>query len=519
MDNNDLNNNASPPPENLFEAGRNAGYADGRRDGYNAGYNAGFKNGYSAGFEDARRTVIPGSAGAQVQVQEVAPVQVQEGAAVASNAAVQPVPVRQVKAMTSLPPVDQVPVKVRKIRSAYSRAGLGLVAFSKFYELLATVLLFIGAGLVMIPYAKTFLDSFSTFDRSSPSALLNDIVEWFKPILSSPTGTLLAIAYAVASALGIAAALLILRLILSNRHYEPIQKARLPFGSWLAVIFICFFVWVAGILVGNFTEMFVPGGESSMEELVELLGWRILPFYAYAMFGAPVFEELACRKLLCDRLHKYGQWPAAVISGLLFGLLHGNSGQFFLAFFIGIVFACVYMKTGKIIHTILLHFMINTVATVPDVLYLAGIDLGWYFYIGLGGLALVGLICLLACRKSRVFDLTRMPVENPSRHVFANRGMLIAVIAGTVSIVVTGVYTTCLNALAYGPLQLLNLISVALVIVAVLIAVSAVSKMGTAAPAIDETGAAPGAPDTAAVQEVAQEPVPESVPEYTAPEA
>ena len=475
MDNNNPNVTAPPSPEDIYKSGHSAGYADGRRDGYAAG----FQNGYSAGFEDGKRALNAGGGSPAVTPVRAATAGAVPFAAPSSGAASSgAVPFAAVRPMTALPPAEkEVPVRIKKIRSAYSRAGLGLVAFSRFYQYAASFLLMVAAGVIMIPYLRSFLDAFSKFDKSSPGALLNDMVEWFKPLLGSSLGTLLAIAYAVASALGIAAALLILRLILSNRHYEPIKKERLPFGTWVAVVFICFFVWVAGIFVGNFTEMFFPPEESAMESLVNLLGWRMLPFYAYAMFGAPVFEELACRKLLCDRLHKYGQWPAAVISGLLFGLLHGNSGQFFLAFFIGIVFACVYMKTGKIIHTMLLHFMINTVATVPDILHLAGIDLGWYFYIGLGVLALIGLIVLIACRKSRVFDLTRMPAENPASHVFANRGMLIAVIAGTVSIVATGIYTTCMNALAYGPLQLLNLISVALVIVAVLVAVSAVSKM------------------------------------------
>lgn len=75
---------------------------------------------------------------------------------------------------------------------------------------------------------------------------------------------------------------------------------------------------------------------------------------------APVMEELMFRKLLIDRVVPFGQRLAVVISGVSFGLFHGNFYQFFYACSLGMIFAYLYSSTGKIRYSIALHMMINT---------------------------------------------------------------------------------------------------------------------------------------------------------------
>ena len=74
---------------------------------------------------------------------------------------------------------------------------------------------------------------------------------------------------------------------------------------------------------------------------------------------APIFEELVFRKLFIDRTVKYGEKVAVIMSGVMFGLFHGNFEQFFYACFLGMFFAYVYIRTGKIVYTMILHFMVN----------------------------------------------------------------------------------------------------------------------------------------------------------------
>lgn len=79
---------------------------------------------------------------------------------------------------------------------------------------------------------------------------------------------------------------------------------------------------------------------------------------------APIFEEIFFRKLLIDRTIKYGAKLSILLSALLFALFHGNLSQFFYAFLLGGFFAYIYIKTGKIIYTIILHLIVNLYGSV-----------------------------------------------------------------------------------------------------------------------------------------------------------
>ena len=74
---------------------------------------------------------------------------------------------------------------------------------------------------------------------------------------------------------------------------------------------------------------------------------------------APILEEILFRRLLCNRLLPLGEMKAIVISAAIFGLIHGNFYQFAYAFLIGLVFGYIYVKTGKVIYTIIIHCIIN----------------------------------------------------------------------------------------------------------------------------------------------------------------
>lgn len=78
---------------------------------------------------------------------------------------------------------------------------------------------------------------------------------------------------------------------------------------------------------------------------------------------APVCEEYLFRDLLLNRLRPYGERFAVWASALCFGLFHGNFSQFFYACAIGVLFAGVVLKTGRLRQAMLLHALINFVGT------------------------------------------------------------------------------------------------------------------------------------------------------------
>ncbi|MCR5294571.1 MAG: CPBP family intramembrane metalloprotease [Lachnospiraceae bacterium] len=135
-----------------------------------------------------------------------------------------------------------------------------------------------------------------------------------------------------------------------------------PAGLLFKAFFVSFFFMYAGNYLGIFAVNLlekVTGAEG--RNTVELLADQgaLLPRFVFFVIMAPVFEELVFRKFLIDRLRPYGEKLAILLSGLLFGLFHGNLNQFFYAAFLGGIFAYVYLRTGKLRNTILLHMLVN----------------------------------------------------------------------------------------------------------------------------------------------------------------
>ena len=62
---------------------------------------------------------------------------------------------------------------------------------------------------------------------------------------------------------------------------------------------------------------------------------------------------------MIDRLRVLGELPAVLLSGLLFGLIHGNFSQFFYATFVGFVLGYLYLRTGRLRYPIAIHMTLN----------------------------------------------------------------------------------------------------------------------------------------------------------------
>ena len=102
------------------------------------------------------------------------------------------------------------------------------------------------------------------------------------------------------------------------------------------------------------------------------------PWWINLIFMAiipPILEELVFRKILCRHLLPLGEGYAIIISSVIFGLCHGNLFQFFYAFGVGLILALIYVKTGKLIHTITFHFIINLLGGVFAPWILTKLDL------------------------------------------------------------------------------------------------------------------------------------------------
>lgn len=167
-------------------------------------------------------------------------------------------------------------------------------------------------------------------------------------------------------------------LLASKIEKTPIEKHKMSFGQFITAIFMNAGVIGAGIIIGLITDKLMvnavgtSGGQVISDMMMDSNDfWRILT----VGIGAPIVEELVFRKLLIDRIHKYGEGIAIFISGIFFGLFHGNFTQFFFATGVGMFMAFIYVRTGKIWYTILLHMVVNMATSVISMKLVSKLDL------------------------------------------------------------------------------------------------------------------------------------------------
>lgn len=270
----------------------------------------------------------------------------------------------------------------------------------------------------------------------------------------------------------------IMLLLVKNEPTFEIEKKRLGVGKFIACIFITFAVMylstIVGMILNNILGKITGQGAinqfanvvSNMPTVIRIIAVPIL---------APVFEELLFRKFLIDRVVGYGEVLAMLISGFMFGLYHANFLQFFYATFLGMFFAFIYIRTGKIGYTIALHLIVNGFSTCIGVLMADGIDMvevnsylnsgdmeGYTNYVNehasaLAGMTFVGLfiivativgtILMLVMRKKFVFVHRDGEIEKGKRFQTAicNPGMLLYVIFFTVEIILALYSTTIID--------------------------------------------------------------------------
>lgn len=96
---------------------------------------------------------------------------------------------------------------------------------------------------------------------------------------------------------------------------------------------------------------------SALEDL-ESLNELAIPMIIYSCILGPVIEEFIYRGAILRNLEKYGKRVAILISAILFGLMHGNFFQIFMAIGLGIVLGYLAIEYS-IKLTILLHIINN----------------------------------------------------------------------------------------------------------------------------------------------------------------
>lgn len=248
------------------------------------------------------------------------------------------------------------------------------------------------------------------------------------------------------------------------------EKRRIGFGWWLAFFVMAYSLMYSSNLLGTALNSLISGifgfniSTYSVQTIIQNANIWVVTICT--VIFAPLVEELIFRKLLIDRCGRYGEAASALLSGITFGLFHGNLTQGIYAFCLGYFLALIYSKSGKIRATIGIHMVINfmgsfipmTILKLIDIDELLAIEsegieamteyvmshMTGILVLGLYGMLIMALVIagmiLMIVNRRKIFPRRgeiALPKHTTFSVVMGNPGMILFVVASVGYIVYT----------------------------------------------------------------------------------
>lgn len=236
-----------------------------------------------------------------------------------------------------------------------------------------------------------------------------------------------------------------------NRDYAlnrtaVLEKPAFHMGHWTILLIIAFGCMTAGSLVGNVIMMILSAlldydYANALAAMVD--SSPVWATFLGACVCAPLGEELLFRKLLIDRTRRYGDLPSILLSGILFGLFHGNLFQFFYAALVGMLLAYVYTRSGNYWWCVAMHGVINLMGSIvtPGLAELLPEDmvsftsvlqpliylfiLVWQYGMLIAGIV---LFCILLSKRKLSRGPEPLYRENAASVMVGNLGMIVCLV-------------------------------------------------------------------------------------------
>lgn len=207
------------------------------------------------------------------------------------------------------------------------------------------------------------------------------------------------------------------------------ERKKLSFEQFIGYFIVCVGAAYISNIIGMFINIIIEilNGVEVINPLEDfLLNSNMLLTIIYASIIAPIVEELIFRKILLDKLRRFGDVPAILITGFAFGLFHMNLSQFFYATVLGVLFAYITIRTNRIIYAILLHMMLNFIsAGIVPIIYanesLLGMSLVTIWF--LGTMTIGSLLVIINGRKT-VLNKPEIPLVK-KRDYILNPGSIV----------------------------------------------------------------------------------------------
>ncbi|MCH5265611.1 MAG: CPBP family intramembrane metalloprotease [Lachnospiraceae bacterium] len=145
--------------------------------------------------------------------------------------------------------------------------------------------------------------------------------------------------------------------------FRPNYRQAFSAKNVLSILGLGLFGQMAVNLIIMLVYLVLPGIFKSYEELAENFELDTLPpavmLFMVCLLG-PLAEEMIFRGMIYGKLRRaFSLWPAAWISGLLFGIFHMNLVQGIYATLFGVILAYIYERTQTIWGCTLLHCVFN----------------------------------------------------------------------------------------------------------------------------------------------------------------
>lgn len=216
-------------------------------------------------------------------------------------------------------------------------------------------------------------------------------------------------------------------------------------GVWEIVKF-CFISYSLMYIFNFLTNIFIilisifKGSEvvNPLQNIIE--GSSLILTLIFVGILSPIIEEMMFRRIMLNKLRRYGDKVAIVTTALLFGLFHANFSQFFYATVLGLIFAYVTLKTGTIKYSIILHIFVNMMGSFIIPLIIGdGSNLVAYgcvlFLVLL--ISIVGLVLLIKDRKniSLLDGEVKLEKGTAFKTIWINLGMILFTVICLVSMI------------------------------------------------------------------------------------
>lgn len=149
---------------------------------------------------------------------------------------------------------------------------------------------------------------------------------------------------------------LLLRIPAQERNISDQLSAKKMIGFFFMMEGLAYI----GNIMGTVLAMLFTGGNAQNSVMTLATGeGHILLKTVCLVLLAPLLEEFVFRKLIIDSTLKFSEKGTVIFSALVFSLYHVNLFQLFYTFGIGLLWGYIYLRTGKIRYSYVLHVILN----------------------------------------------------------------------------------------------------------------------------------------------------------------